>query len=267
MKQVIFITGASSGIGRAIAGSLASRGDVVYGTSRKPDQEEKTYHLIPMDITDEVSVNHAIGTVIEQEGRIDVLINNVGIGIGGAIESFTQEEAFWQMDVNFTGMTRVTRAVLPQMRQQRSGKIINISSIGGLIGLPFQGFYSASKFAIEGYSEALAMEVRPWNIRVVVVNPGDFKTGFTANRLVTQKDQSGSDYQPAAGKAIGIMGRDEQSGCDPGLLAAAMCKIVRKKNPKYRYIIGRFDQRLIARIRHLLPPRLVRRIISSHYGN
>jgi len=267
MKQVIFITGASSGLGRAVAVLLASRGDVVYGTSRKPDQEEKDFRLIRMDIADDVSVNQAIETVIEREGRIDVLINNVGIGIGGAIESFTEEEAFVQMDTNFTGMTRVTRAVLPHMRQQRSGKIINLSSIGGLIGLPFQGFYSASKFAIEGYSEALTMEVRPWNIRVVVVNPGDFRTGFTASRLVTQKDQSGSVYQPAANKAIGIMARDEQSGCDPVLLATTMCKIVRKKNPKYRYIIGRFDQRLIARIRHLLPPRLVRRIISSHYGN
>jgi NAD(P)-dependent dehydrogenase (short-subunit alcohol dehydrogenase family) len=266
MEQVILITGASSGIGKAIAGLLASKGYRVYGTSRKPDQEEKGYSLIPMDITDEVSVTRAIGTVIDKEGRMDVLINNVGMGIGGAIESFTREEADRQMDVNFSGMTRVTREVLPHMRQQRSGKIINISSIGGLIGLPFQSFYSASKFAIEGYSEALAMEVRPWNIRVVVVNPGDFKTGFTASRQVTKKDQSGSDYQSAANKAIGIMGRDEQSGCDPQLLAKTIDKIVRKKYPKYRYIVGRFDQRLIARIRHLLPPGLVRRIISSHYG-
>ena len=266
MKQVIFITGASSGIGKAIAGLLASKGYLVYGTSRKPHQEEQGYHLIPMDISNDLSVNQAIDVVIGKEGRIDVLINNVGVGIGGAIESFTQEEASYQMDVNFTGMTRVTRAVLPHMRQQRSGRIINISSIGGLIGLPFQGFYSASKFAIEGFSEALAMEVRPWNIRVVVVNPGDFKTGFTACRQVTKKDQSGSDYQSAANKAIDIMGRDEQSGCNPVLLATAMYKIIRKKKPKYRYIIGRFDQRLIARIRHLLPPGLVRRIISSHYG-
>lgn len=266
MKQVIVITGASSGIGRAMAGLLAGGGHRVYGTSRKPAREEKGWHLITLDVTNDSSVNQAIETVIGREGRIDVLINNVGMGIGGAIESFTQEEAFLQMDVNFTGMTRVTRAVLPHMRRQRSGRIINISSIGGLIGLPFQGFYSASKFAIEGYSEALAMEVRPWNIRVVVVNPGDFITGFTANRLVTHKDQSGSDYQPAVNRAITIMGRDEQSGCDPQLLARTVSKIVRKKKPGYRYVVGRFDQRLIARIRYFLPTGLVRRIISTHYG-
>jgi len=244
---------------------MAGKGCTVYGTTRRNDMEIPGIHVIRMDVTDAGSVDHAVDSVIQREGRIDVLINNAGMGIGGAIESFSDEEVKLQMDTNFTGLFRVTRAVLPHMRRQNSGKIINISSIGGVIGLPFQGLYSAAKFAIEGFSEALAMELRPWNIHVVLINPGDFKTGFTHARQVTKKDSDGSDYQPRVDKAVATMGKDEQGGCDPELIAKTVNKIIRAGKPHYRYIVGRFDQRLIARIRHLLPPGLVHWIIADHY--
>jgi NAD(P)-dependent dehydrogenase (short-subunit alcohol dehydrogenase family) len=265
MPQVILITGASSGLGRATATFLALQGHVVYGTSRNPGTEGMPFRLIPMDVTSHQSVASAVESVVAAEGRIDVLINNAGMGIGGAVESFSDEEILLQMDTNFTGLARVTAAVLPHMRNRKSGKIINISSIGGIIGLPFQGLYSAAKFAVEGYSEALAMEVKPWNIRVVVVNPGDFKTGFTGSRTMTRKDSSGSDYSERAQRAVGIMGKDEQSGCDPMLMGRTIGRIVASKNPKYRFIVGRFDQKLIATIRHLLPPAVIRWIIADHY--
>lgn len=264
-SSIILITGVSSGLGRATALHLASKGHTVYGTTRQENLEIAGIHVVRMDVTDPKNVEHAIAGIIEREGRIDILINNAGMGIGGAIESFTDEEVRLQMDTNFTGLFRVTRAVLPHMRQKNSGKIINISSIGGLIGLPFQGFYSAAKFAIEGFSEALAMELRPWKIRVVLINPGDFKTGFTHARIITSKDAAGSDYQHRVEKAVARMGKDEQGGCDPMMIAKTIQKIIVAKKPDYRYIIGRFDQRLIARIRHLLPPRLVHWIISDHY--
>jgi len=265
MSQVILITGASSGLGKATAEFLASKGYVVYGTIRNPSGEELPFKMIRMDVTDEPSVTAAVNRVIDTEGKIDAVINNAGMHTAGAIESFTDQEVNLQMDTNFTGFVRVTRAVLPFMRAQGGGKIINISSIGGMIGLPFQGLYSAAKFAIEGYSEVLAMEVKPWNIKVVVINPGDFKTGVTANRIITKKDTEGSDYQQRIKKAVAIMGKDEQSGYDPLVMAKTIEKIIRRKNPRYRFIVGRFDQRLIARIRHLLPPRLVRWIMADHY--
>jgi NAD(P)-dependent dehydrogenase (short-subunit alcohol dehydrogenase family) len=265
LPSVILITGVSSGLGRSTATYLASRGHTVYGTTRRDDVAVQGVRMLKMDVTDPASVDHAIQMIIEREGRIDVLINNAGMGIGGAIESFTDEEVKLQMDTNFTGLFRVTRAILPHMRHQNSGKIINISSIGGIIGLPFQGFYSAAKFAIEGFSEALAMELKPWKIRVVVINPGDFKTGFTHARQVTARDTDGSEYHHRVQTAVEKMGQDEQGGCDPVLIARTAEKIIRAHKPRYRYIVGRFDQRLIARIRHLLPARMVQWIIAGHY--
>ena len=265
MKKVILVTGASSGLGKATATFLALEGHTVYGTSRKPAGVGLPYRLIPMDVTSASSVNEAVASVIAAEGKIDVLVNNAGMGIGGAVESFSDEEVMLQMDTNFNGLARVTSAVLPHMRNRRSGTVINISSIGGIIGLPFQGLYSAAKFAIEGYSEALAMEVKSWNIRVVVVNPGDFKTGFTGARIMTRKDAAGSDYSQLAEKAVAIMGKDEQSGCDPMLMGRTIGRIVTSRSPKYRYIVGRFDQKLIATIRHWLPSGLIRWIIADHY--
>jgi len=265
MQQVILITGASSGLGKAMANYLLKMGHRVYGTSRKPSENSVSFNLIEMDITDDESVRFAVSKVIDAEGRIDVLINNAGMGIGGALENFTEYEAHLQMNTSFFGMVSVTRAVLPHMRATGKGKIVNISSIGGLMGLPFQGHYSAAKFAVEGYSEALSMEVRPFGIRVVIVNPGDFKTGFTANRTIAAKDIKGSDYGKYFDNAIKVIVKDEQGGSNPGILARTIGKIVERKNPRYRHIVGRFDQRLIARLKPFLPNCLMAWILKIHY--
>jgi short-subunit dehydrogenase len=151
------------------------------------------------------------------------------------------------------------------MRSKKSGRIINISSIGGLMGLPFQGHYSAAKFAVEGFSEALFMEAKPFNVKVVVVNPGDFKTGFTSNRVFTAKDAGGSDYDKYFRQAVAVIEKDEQGGSDPIVLARTLEKIIRLKNPHFRYIVGRFDQRLIARLKPFLPHSLMAWILSDHY--
>ncbi len=182
MKKVILITGISSGFGLAIARLLSGQGHIVYGTIRRDSERSNKINFLRLDLTDSTSIKKAVETVIDQEGRIDVLINNAGMHTGGPIETIPSEHIKLQMDTNFYGMVLLTREVLPSMRKQGGGLIINISSIGGLMGLPFQAFYSASKFAIEGFSEALRMEVRPFNIRVVVINPGDFHTNNSANR-------------------------------------------------------------------------------------
>ena len=175
--QVILITGASSGFGKVTAQTLAGKGYVVYGTSRRiANGNIGQIRMLIADVTDENSVRSAVNRIMDEQGHIDVLINNAGMGIGGALEMATDEEISSQMDTNFMGMVRMCRAVLPIMRKQRQGKIINISSIAGRIAVPYQGFYSASKFAIEGYSEALSMEVYPFGIKVCVVEPGDFNT-------------------------------------------------------------------------------------------
>lgn len=265
MPQVILITGAFSGLGKAAADLLFSLGYIVYGTSRKPAGHRAAFNLIAMDVTDEQSVLNAVNEVVAREGKIDVLLNNAGMGMAGALENFSMDEALKQFDTNFFGMARVVNAVLPVMRAKKSGKIINISSIGGLMGLPFQGHYSAAKYAVEGFSEALSMEVRPFNIKVVVVNPGDFKTGFTSNRLFTVSDSMDSVYKNEFRKAVPIIEKDEQGGSDPIMLARTIEKIIRKKNPHFRYIVGRFDQRLMARIKPFLPRKLVEWILMDHY--
>src|SRR4030042_7121558 len=182
MKKVVLITGVSSGFGKVTTKLLAEAGYSVYGTVRKETESNGLVHVLTMDLIDIQSIRKAVDTVISIEGRIDILINNAGMHTGGAIETTPQENIRLQMETNFNGMVSLTREVLPHMRKQGGGTIINFSSIGGIMGLPFQAFYSASKFAIEGFSEALRMEVRHLNIKVIVINPGDFFTSNSANR-------------------------------------------------------------------------------------
>ncbi len=182
--RVVLVTGASSGIGRACAEFLAGRGYRVYGGSRRL-VAGSVVESISMDVGDDASVHAAVSTILAREGRIDILVNNAGIAIAGAVEDTSVEEARDQFDVNFFGVLRVCRAVLPAMREQGAGYIVNIGSIGGLIAIPFQGFYSASKFALEGLSESLRLEVRQFGVHVVLIEPGDHRTGLTDNRRRT----------------------------------------------------------------------------------
>ncbi|MBN1427525.1 MAG: SDR family NAD(P)-dependent oxidoreductase [Anaerolineae bacterium] len=262
----VLITGASSGIGRACANYLHQRGYCVYGTSRNPASYPGTpFELIAMDVTDESSVQQAVATIMESAGSIDVVVNNAGSGIVGAIEETSIEEAQSQMETNFFGVLRVCRAVLPIMRQQQSGLIINVSSIGGVVGIPFQGLYSASKFAIEGLTEALRMEVRPFGIRVAMIEPGDFRTGFTANRRPTHESTQSTVYTERCAKALAVMEADEQNGLPPEKVARLIERIIRARNPRLRWVAGPFFEQMLPLIKRFAPSSVVEWGIRKYY--
>jgi len=266
MKKVILITGISSGFGKQTAALLAKKGHVVYGTVRKMAETEPLVNILLMDLMNPDSIAKAIQTVVQREGRIDVLINNAGMHTGGPIETLPLEYVKMQMDTNFLGLVHLTRAVLPVMRKQGGGTIINFGSIGGLMGLPFQGFYSASKFAIEGFSEALRMEVKQFKINIVVINPGDFHTSNSANRrgfLASAKDDP---YQSQFTKTLSIIENDEAKGWVPEILAKKMVKIVECKKPKQRYVIASMEQKLAVILKNILPEKMFGKILEGHYG-
>ena len=265
MAKVILITGASSGIGKACANYLAQKGYKVYGTSRKPSEPIKDYEMLTLDVTDPASVQQAVNTVIAKEGRIDVLLNNAGFGLGGAIENFSEEEMQKEMGVVFFGMARMMKAVLPHMRKEKKGLIINVSSIMGYIALPFQGYYSASKFALEGLSEALRMEVKSFGINIALINPGDFRTGFTASRQIINAENSPNPYSEQFRATLAQVEKDENGGSDPILIAKKVEKIINTPKPAFHYLVGRFDQRLAVTIKKLIPEKLFCQIICSTY--
>jgi len=266
MVKVILITGISSGFGNQTANLLVKQGHSVYGTVRKDCEINDLINIVKMDLTDIKSIKKAVETVVEKEGRIDVLINNAGMHTGGSIETSRIEDIKLQMDTNFMGMVQLTREVLPIMRNQGGGKIINISSIGGLIGLPFQAFYSASKFAIEGFSEALRIEVRKFNIKVVVINPGDFHTSNSANRRNFLAPARPEDpYQKQFEKTLLVIEKDENGGRNPVIVANKLVKIVESRNPAQRYIISSFGQKFAVILKYVLPGKLFIKILGDHY--
>jgi NAD(P)-dependent dehydrogenase (short-subunit alcohol dehydrogenase family) len=266
MKKIILITGISSGFGKQAAELLAAQGYTVYGTVRRDTEINSAVKGLKLDLTDTASIKQAVKTVVEKEGKIDVLINNAGMHTGGPIETSPIENIRLQMDTNFIGMVNLTREILPVMRKQGGGIIINFSSIGGLMGLPFQAFYSASKFAIEGFSEALRMEVKQFNIKVVLINPGDFHTSNSANRRGFLAPTDSSDpYNTQFVKTLGIIEKDEANGWEPVVLARKLVKIVGSKNPRQKYIIASFEQKLAVVLKYILPGKLFSRILEDHY--
>ena len=267
MKKVILISGISSGFGKQTASLLANNGHVVYGTVRKKAETDPHVNELLMDLTKPDSISSVVSKVLEKEGRIDVLINNAGMHSGGPIETLPVEIIKKQMDTNFMGLVHLTREVLPIMRKQQSGTIINFGSIGGLMGLPYQAFYSASKFAIEGFSEALRMEVKPFNIKVVVINPGDFHTSNTSNRRGFLAPMADNDpYKLQFEKSLAIIEKDETHGQDPAKLAKKLVKIAECRNPKQRYIIASFEQKLAVGLKYILPGKIFEKILADHYG-
>ena len=266
MKKVILITGISSGFGRETAKLLAEKGHIVYGTVRNNPPSGSTVNSLIMDLTDHESVKQAVATVISKEGRIDVLINNAGMHTGGPAETIPMDYIKKQMDTNFLGMVQIIKEVLPVMRSQGGGTIINFSSIGGLMGLPYQPYYSASKFAIEGFSEALRMEISSINIKVVVINPGDFHTSNSANRRNFLAPTDSKDpYHEQYRKTLQKIENDEHKGWAPEVLAKKLVRIVECKNPRQRYIIGSFEQKLSVCLKAVLPGRIFRAIIQDYY--
>lgn len=268
--RVVLITGASSGIGRACAQHLQARGYRVYGTSRRvsaPDgvARDGDVRMIAMDVTCEDSVAAAVALVMAREGRIDVVVNNAGYGIAGAVEDTSLAEARAQLDTNFFGVLRVCRAVLPILRGQGGGYLVNISSIGGLIAIPFQGLYSASKFAVEGMTESLRAELRPYGVQVVMIEPGDFHTGFTGQRQrVAAAAASVHDARYRA--ALGVMEADETAGATPDAIARLLERIINRRSPALRYLAGPFMQKLSVLVfKRLLPQRWFERLIAGYY--
>lgn len=267
MEKVILITGISSGFGKHTSSLLAKAGHKVYGSVRKPAETDPSVNLLQMDLTKSDSIVSAINEIMLNEGRIDVLINNAGMHSGGPIETMPIETIKLQMDTNFMGMVQLTQAVLPIMRKQGNGTIINFGSIGGLMGLPFQAFYSASKFAVEGFSEALRMEVKPFNINVVLINPGDFHTSNSANRRGFLAPSGENDaYQTQFTKTLSIIEKDEEKGWSPEILAKKIVEIVECKKPKQRYIIASLEQKLAVMLKYILPAKIFRKILEDHYG-
>lgn len=262
--MVILITGITSGFGRAMARQLNADGHKVYGTYRRDSDPLPGVTYIRADVQDQESLKNAVAQVVEAEGRIDTLISNAGMGIGGPLEFTSVEDAQRQMDVNFMGMVRLVSLVVPIMRQQRHGHIICVSSIGGLIGLPYQGMYSASKYAIEGYCEALRLEVRQFGINVTVINPGDFSTGFTAQRDKVDNPDALAAY-PGYAKSMQSIEHDENSGLQPDRLARRISRIVRKRHPRNRYIIATFVQKSSVVLKAILPAKWFDKILGSYY--
>ncbi len=265
MAKVVLITGISSGFGKAISELLASDGYSVYGISRRQKEDfTGKIKLLQADVTDVPSIKNAVAAVLTREGRVDILINNAGMGITGSIEDSTQEDIELQMNTNFMGYVNMIQAVLPAMRAQGGATIVNVSSIGGLMGLPYQGFYAASKFAVEGLSESLRMELLPYKVKVVVIQPGDFYTSFTANRKPTNtKDTAYSDQFK---KTLSLIEKDEKGGLKPEFLARKLSKILKKKNPCHSYIIATLEQKFAVVLKRILPGSLFSSILSSHYG-
>lgn len=266
MQKVVFITGISSGFGKKTAELLAAKGHIVYGTVRKEAETIANVNVLKMDLTDPESIKLAVGSVLQKEGKIDVLINNAGVHTGGAIESAPVENIRLQMDTNVMGLVYMLKEVLPAMRKQKEGTIINFSSIGGLMGLPFQGFYSASKFAIEGISEALRMEVKQFNIKVVLINPGDFHTNNTANRRNFLTKAANDPYAEQFAKSLAIIEKDENGGWAPEVLAKKLMKIIESKNPCQRYVIASVEQKLAVVLKNILPSSWFMKILAPHYG-
>ena len=263
-QQVIIITGASSGFGKATAEMLAAKGNTVYGLCRREMQDSNIKYR-QCDVRNREQIATVVAQIIAEQGRVDVLINNAGMGIGGALELATEEEIDLQMGTNFMGCVNMCQAVLPYMRKQRSGKIINLSSIGGVMGLPYQGFYSASKFAIEGFTEALAAEVTGFGIRVCMVEPGDFATGFTGSRKNSQATMDDPDYGPVFKRSLAIIEKEENGGLKPEVLARRIVRLVEMKRPPLRNVVANLEQWLSTVIKRVLPGNWMVGILRDYY--
>jgi short-subunit dehydrogenase len=261
-KKVIVITGTSAGIGATTASILHEKGHIVYGLSRRLSTLQ-TFHSIQVDITSELQVKKAIESIIQKEGNIDVLINNAGMGIAGSTEQTDLSEAKTLFDVNFFGSVSVMQAVIPYMRTQGFGKIINISSLASTFPLPFQSFYSASKAALTSLSLALYNEVSPYGIDLCVILPGDIKTSFTDARKMSRHVDN--TYQKRIDRSIAYMAKDEQNGMPPEVIGRYVLKLIKKKHmPKVITLGLKYKAMLL--LSRILPHKLLLAIIGSMYA-
>ncbi|TDU40518.1 short-subunit dehydrogenase [Gelidibacter sediminis] len=265
MSKVVLITGGSSGIGKSIGEFLSLKGFTIYGTSRTPERyPDSKFNLVKLDVSDTTSIHEAVSAVIAKSGRLDVLINNAGAGITGPIEEIPDVEIQRNFDTNLFGPIRVIKAVLPQMRVQNSGLIINVTSIAGYMGLPYRGVYSASKGALELITEALRMEIKDFNIHMTNVAPGDFATNIAAGRYHAPIKED-SPYKKPYGDTLNLMDAHVSEGKDPLLMAHAIYKVITTKNPKIHYKVGEFMQKFSIVLKRILPDKVYERMLMNHY--
>jgi len=265
MSKVVLITGGSSGIGKSVGEFLQTKGFVVYGTSRNPQNyPESKFPIVALDVTKPKTIFTCISEVLKQENRIDVLINNAGAGITGPIEEIPDSEIKRNFDTNFFGPVNVIKAVLPVMRTQNLGLIINITSIAGYMGLPYRGVYSASKGALELITEALRMEVKGFNIEMTNVAPGDFATNIAAGRYHAPVLEN-SPYKETYGNTLKMMDEHVDDGSDPQQMAEAIYKIIETKKPKVHYKVGAFMQKFSIILKRVLPDKVYEKLLMNHY--
>ncbi len=252
-KQVILITGASSGMGKVTALQLIGEGHIVYGAARRVDAMQELVaaggHALAMDVTQADQVHAAVEKIISEQDRIDVLINNAGFGLYGAVEDISIEEAQYQFEVNLFGLARLTQKVLPHMRRQKSGKIINISSMGGKIYTPMGAWYHATKHALEGWSDCLRIEVQSFGIDVVIVEPGAIATAFGDVLTEPMLKRSGSGPYQKMAKVVAKFTTEayqkKNAASPPGVIADIIAKAIRSHRPKTRYVAGKMARPLM----------------------
>lgn len=262
-KKIAVLTGGTSGIGMQTALALKNTGYTVYELSRRAQGIEGLNHLVA-DVTDEAAVKKAVDEIVAREGKIDVLVNNAGFGISGAVEFTKTEDAKRLFDTNFFGMVNMNRAVVPVMREAGQGRIVNISSVAGQIPIPFQTYYSAAKAATNSYTMALANELRPYGVTVCAVQPGDIKTGFTKAR---EKTVDGDDvYGGRIGRSVSRMEHDEQTGMDPAKAGAFVGRVALKTGHKPLYTIG-FAYKAAVFLTKILPAGALNWLIGKIYAS
>ncbi|MBT8310113.1 MAG: SDR family oxidoreductase [Flavobacteriaceae bacterium] len=265
MSKVVLITGGSSGIGKSIGEYLLEQGYKVYGTSRNPDNyPDSKFPIVALDVTKKETISECISSLIAKENKIDVLINNAGVGITGAIEEIPEEEIKKNFETNFFGPINVIKAVLPQMRKQNSGLVINITSIAGYMGLPFRGPYSASKGALELLTEAFRMELKDFNINMTNVAPGDFATNIAAGRYHAPVKE-GSPYTKYGSVLNDIDAHVDKSN-SPIAVAKKVHQVIQVKNPKAHYKVGSFLQKFSIVLKRLLPQKMYEKMLMNHYN-
>ena len=265
MSKVILVTGASSGIGKSIATFLSEKGFKVFGTSRNPKNVENyPFELIALDVLNVETIESAVDFIIKKEGRLDVLINNAGMGITGPIEDTPTDEMRAVFNTNLFGAIDVMKAVLPQMRSQKSGMIINVTSIAGYMGLPFRGLYSATKGALELVTEAISMEVKNFGIKAVNVAPGDFATNIAAGRYHTPVFEN-SAYKEKYQANLNLMNAHVSGGMDPLEMAKKVFEIIHTQNPKIHYKVGGFMEKFSIVLKRVLPDIMYQKILMNHY--
>jgi NAD(P)-dependent dehydrogenase (short-subunit alcohol dehydrogenase family) len=265
MSKVVVITGGSSGIGKSIGEFLHAKGFTVYGTSRNPEKiSNSVFPLIALDVRNVDSIKSAVAEVISKSGRIDVVINNAGVGITGPIEEIPTEEIKNNFETNLFGPIEVMKAVLPQMRSQKSGLIINITSIAGYMGLPYRGIYSASKGALELVTEAMRMETKQFGIHITNIAPGDFATNIAAGRYHAPVIK-GSAYENVYGRTLNEMNAHVDSGSNPNEMAEEVYKIIQTPNPKVHYKVGAFMQKFSIVLKRILPDTVYEKMLMNHY--